>query len=36
MNEFIDTKVMFLTLSFIIGLNYISSDNNIILKKNIK
>lgn len=33
MNELIDTKVMFITISVVIGLNYVLSDNNIILKK---
>jgi len=35
MNELIDTKIMFITISIVIGFNYIFSDNNIILKKNI-
>jgi|AACY02.1.fsa_nt_gi hypothetical protein len=35
MNEIIDTKIMFITISIILGFNYVLSDNNIILKKNV-
>jgi|TARA_Y100000389_G_C17466990_1_gene526551 hypothetical protein len=34
--DFIDSKVMFVTICLVIGYNYITSDNNIIIKKNIQ
>ena len=35
-NNFIDSKVLFLTICLVVGYKYITSDNNIIIKKNIQ
>jgi hypothetical protein len=35
-DNFIDSKVLFLTICAVIGYNYIKSDNNIIIKKNLQ
>ena len=32
-NEYIDTKLLFITISLTIGFLYLRSDNNFILKK---
>lgn len=35
-DNFIDSKVLFLTICLVIAYNYIISDNNFIIKKNIQ
>ncbi len=35
-DDFIDSKVLFFTICLVIGYNYIISDNNLIIKKNIQ
>ena len=35
-DTFINSKLLFITICIVIGFNFIISDNNIIIKKNIK